>query len=635
MASQAVVEVVADLSGVEDDVERGMDRAIQAVTRSLDPVEVDAEVDPDAISDLARRLTRDLQGIERSLEGVDVRVAVDQTTVDTARERLRTLESQLESINVDVDVDVDSLAVERARASLRRLSEQLPDVEVDVEVDVDRDSIFGPIEAPARQAGGLAADLFSGSFRSAMSTPQGAGVIVAGVTAALATIGPAVAALGIGAGVAAIAFSGFAGALDNLIKGETEKFKESFASLSDAAQSVFGELQESLLPVLSSLRDNIETAFFTPLQGRLTQLAPAIEKLTPAFEEVANAMGILFDEILAQLSSPNGIRDLESILKSTAQIIVLITPLIAGALVGAVKALNFTVQAGVLIYTSLRDIFRAISNTIQTVIGWFNQAGVRIQSFGGIVSGLAGIAVRAFQSFRNAVNTGIAAAAERIQRFPGQVYSFLSGLAGRLFSIASSAFGRFRDAVSQRISDILAAVRRIPGQVRSALGNLGSLLYNSGRALIGGFVSGIRSRGQDAINAAKSIASRVRDFFPFSPAKEGPFSGRGYTTFSGQALIEDWVKGMQSRFPEVQRALQRAIGIAQIQLAPAGATPAAATAGTPAQAIASGIGMGAPAGGLPSIQVLIGNRVINDHIDVRIRDNNQRRDRLGAQGIRR
>src|SRR5690606_23468729 len=32
----------------------------------------------------------------------------------------------------------------------------------------------------------------------------------------------------------------------------------------------------------------------------------------------------------------------------------------------------------------------------------------------------------------------------------------------------------------------------------------------------------------------------IRNLFPFSPAKEGPFSGTGYTTFSGAALTRDF-----------------------------------------------------------------------------------------------
>jgi hypothetical protein len=43
------------------------------------------------------------------------------------------------------------------------------------------------------------------------------------------------------------------------------------------------------------------------------------------------------------------------------------------------------------------------------------------------------------------------------------------------------------------------------------------------------------------------IVGKVRDYVPVSPAKKGPFSGSGYTTYSGQKLVTDFAKGITSR----------------------------------------------------------------------------------------
>lgn len=66
----------------------------------------------------------------------------------------------------------------------------------------------------------------------------------------------------------------------------------------------------------------------------------------------------------------------------------------------------------------------------------------------------------------------------------------------------------------------------------------------SGRALIDGLTSGIRQGFEKAKNAVSSGLATLRSFFPFSPAKVGPFSGKGYTLYSGKALVEDFAKGM-------------------------------------------------------------------------------------------
>ena len=71
--------------------------------------------------------------------------------------------------------------------------------------------------------------------------------------------------------------------------------------------------------------------------------------------------------------------------------------------------------------------------------------------------------------------------------------------------------------------------------------------------MIDGFKDGIVNAFNNAVNAVKNGLSRIRNFFPFSPAKEGPFSGKGYTIYSGQALTEDFAKGMSMAESDVVR----------------------------------------------------------------------------------
>ena len=68
------------------------------------------------------------------------------------------------------------------------------------------------------------------------------------------------------------------------------------------------------------------------------------------------------------------------------------------------------------------------------------------------------------------------------------------------------------------------------------------------------------------------IAQKVRDFFPFSPAKTGPLSGRGYVSHSGIALARDFAKSIESGVPLVvsaSRELTEAVNVsgAGLQLA--------------------------------------------------------------------
>jgi phage-related protein len=179
-----------------------------------------------------------------------------------------------------------------------------------------------------------------------------------------------------------------------------------------------------------------------------------------------------------------------------------------------------------------------------------------------------------------------------ISRVRGAVSSGLSAVRGAFSSgfaaargVVTGAMSSIRSAVSNGIGRVVSLVRSLPGRIRGALGGLGSVLFSSGTALIDGFASGIRAAIGRATSAASSAVSAVRNFFPFSPAKEGPFSGSGYTTFSGEALMKDFAKSMdktaRSLGPQLTRALDP-FAQAVPSVVPRSATPAtpAATGGT-------------------------------------------------------
>jgi hypothetical protein len=143
---------------------------------------------------------------------------------------------------------------------------------------------------------------------------------------------------------------------------------------------------------------------------------------------------------------------------------------------------------------------------------------------------------------------------------PGRVSSALSGLLGVLRQRANSAGAAMVSAIRQKIADAIAWVRGLPGRARAALGNLGGILAAAGRALIRGFISGITSMLGSVRDAASNVVSAVRNFFPSSPAKEGPFSGRGYTTYSGRALVAGFQRGIASQAPALRSQINGLMG---------------------------------------------------------------------------
>jgi phage-related protein len=106
----------------------------------------------------------------------------------------------------------------------------------------------------------------------------------------------------------------------------------------------------------------------------------------------------------------------------------------------------------------------------------------------------------------------------------------------------------------------------LPNEILGAMGDTGAMLADSGRKIIQGLINGIKSMVGAAKEAIGGVVSAIKNFLPFSPAKEGPFSGRGYTTFSGAALIEDFAKGIRSGAPEAIAAIEDVAGQTQAAL---------------------------------------------------------------------
>lgn len=84
----------------------------------------------------------------------------------------------------------------------------------------------------------------------------------------------------------------------------------------------------------------------------------------------------------------------------------------------------------------------------------------------------------------------------------------------------------------------------VKGNIMSFFSSSGNWLYSSGQSIMSGLERGIQSMAGSVSGTAQSVMTRLRGLFPSSPAKYGPFSGRGYTTYSGSKLMQDFGRGI-------------------------------------------------------------------------------------------
>ena len=121
----------------------------------------------------------------------------------------------------------------------------------------------------------------------------------------------------------------------------------------------------------------------------------------------------------------------------------------------------------------------------------------------------------------------------------------------------SRKWDELKRAVREKIRDVVDLVKSLPERAVNALKGIGDTLRESGRSLIGGFIEGIRSRIRDVTSAVSDVVSAARQYFPFSPAKRGPFSGKGWTLYSGQSIAEALAEGMRMKATLVESAARR------------------------------------------------------------------------------
>lgn len=342
------------------------------------------------------------------------------------------------------------------------------------------------------------------------------------------------------------------GAVEQTMKDLKPQFKEMFQTVADSG------ILKNLTRGLDKFMKNVMPGF----NSMLEDLKPAFEGIEYLMGKVGEGLGGFFKEI--GKSGPSTKIVLEGLGDAIKTALIWAGKIIAflSRVSAKVKLANDAISAG---FTLVRDKIAAaweyITTKLGQVVAWFKALPGRI--WGALTRFVSNIVTKMTEAKNRAVSGAkslVSRAVGWVKKLPGRAWAALSSWASKMWDRATSAGRRLVSGISQKISDAVAKVRGLPGRAISALGRIGSKLYNSGRSLISGFVRGIWSKIGDVARAASSVVSRARDFFPFSPAKEGPFSGKGWTLYSGASLIDGFRKGIAQQAPYLRRQMNDVLG---------------------------------------------------------------------------
>lgn len=210
-------------------------------------------------------------------------------------------------------------------------------------------------------------------------------------------------------------------------------------------------------------------------------------------------------------------------------------------------------DAGSQFLTSIGQWFQQLPSQIWT---WLTQTIQNVQAWGSQMMAQAGDAGSRFL-------TGLG---QWLQSLPGRIWQWLTGAISSVQAWGGQMGAGARNAGNQFLQGITGTLQSLPGRIQSLFSNAGSWLLSSGRSIMDGLAQGIRNGISAAVDAASNAMEAISKLFPHSPAKEGPFSGHGWTLYSGQSIIDGLAEGMLQRRAGLVDATRAAISPASMEL---------------------------------------------------------------------
>lgn len=312
--------------------------------------------------------------------------------------------------------------------------------------------------------------------------------------------------------------SGLADAVGNALSGIAEFGAKAADGISQLAES-FDET--SAMEAAATVIDTVA--------GFIGHLADqAGEYLMPVLEAAGEAMSAFFQAVAdAQVW-------LEPLATFLGDVLVAALEVVAAAFTFAVDTVTLLVNAVTEFVNFLLEAPANIQSFVDQVGAFFGQlpglvggflAGV-VASIGAWVASIVAQAVQAGSQFLSSVGSFFG-------QLPGQVGGFLSSVIGTVGGWVSSMGGKAAEAASTFGSNLINGLMGIVGQAQSA-----------GQAIIQGVIDGITGMIGAAGSAIESVLSTIASYLPHSPAKRGPFSGKGWTPYSGRAIVHGLAEGI-------------------------------------------------------------------------------------------
>lgn len=448
--------------------------------------------------------------------------------------------------------------------------------------------------SPFASAGKAAfATIGSAALKVSSGALKGFGVAVNGVGAAIGKIGGIASQLGVTGAIFAGLTAGFQTlfkldpsqmvgkfdewqkSLDNTLTGIQTKLPAMASAFASALPQMVASVTAALpgiANVLMSVGQTLAPALMTLLPQIIQAFSDMFAQL-PGFiatygQPMLEAFGTLFATLAGQI--PSLMTSLGQALIAGVQVAFSAisdnSEAIAGFISGFGASLASGLQTlGATVVAALPSIGQSIATALPTLIPALMSALTSvITSLAAALPGIAVAIINQLPAIIGGLATGI------VNGLPTLISAFISVATSiaanfpRIFMAVALAVPAIIGDIARPFSGlgdrILGYIGSIPGKIIGLFAGAGSWLLDSGAALMNGFKQGILNAVEGVKSAVKGALQKVRDFFPFSPAKVGPFSGSGYTSVSGEHLMRDFGKAIGAQGAFVRGQVNSVLG---------------------------------------------------------------------------
>lgn len=300
----------------------------------------------------------------------------------------------------------------------------------------------------------------------------------------------------------------------------TATFEGAFGNLKAAAVGGLSDALAKVQPLVTGVINGIEPV----VRGAFDIIGKGIDLFVKGVEEAGAYFGPFIQEIVGMVQAN--------------------LPAIQAAWDGAMSAIKTVTET---VWPIIDSCIQTVMNVIRAVIG--TVLAVIRGDWDGVWNGIKNIASSIWDGIKRIVSAGIEVAKNVISNVLNVIKGIWDGAWTSLKGFVGNIWDGIKTGVSNGIDAVMNFIGELPGKITGFFSNAGSWLIDSGKSIINGLKDGITRGFENAKLAVSDGLKAIRDFFPFSPAKKGPFSGHGWVLYSGMSIADALGAGFSDALP--------------------------------------------------------------------------------------